>query len=173
MPQLLPSSLLCLSLMLGAAAQADELAAAQKLWLAGQRDAAVQQVQSALQTGTDTLRLRFALGVMRLELGQLDQARTIFVQLTQDYPDLADPFNNLAVIHATTGELDLAQEALQHALRLRPDHAQAQENLGDVLLRQAARAYQHARQSELTPNAALENKWKLTQALTRELQLVR
>jgi tetratricopeptide (TPR) repeat protein len=114
--------------------------------------------------------LRFALGVMRMELGERDKARGIFTRLTQDFPDLADPYNNLAVLHAAAGELDEAQAALEQALRLQPEHAQAQENLGDVLLRLALRAYQRAQKAAIAPTEMLAGKINRTLALTRELR---
>jgi tetratricopeptide (TPR) repeat protein len=107
---------------------------------------------------------------MRMELGEREKARAIFTRLTQDFPDLADPYNNLAVLHAAAGELDEAQAALEQALRLQPEHAQAQENLGDVLLRLALRAYQRAQKAAVAPTDALAAKINRTLALTRDLR---
>jgi Flp pilus assembly protein TadD len=153
-----------------APARAEDLASAQRLWLAGQRIQAVEQVEQALTRTPDDLQLRFALGVMRMELGERDKARGIFTRLTQDFPDLADPYNNLAVLHAAAGELDEAQVALEQALRLQPEHAQAQENLGDVLLRLALRAYQRSQKAAIAPTEALAGKINRTLALTRDLR---
>lgn len=169
---LLPPVLLVLALAAGPA-RADDLATAQRLWLAGQKSQAVEQVEQALQRTPDELQLRFALGVMRMELGDRAQAVSIFTRLTQDFPDLADPYNNLAVLHAATGELDEAKAALEQALRLQPDHAQAQENLGDVLVRLALRAYQHAQKASLAPSEALANKISRTLALTGDVPKTR
>lgn len=156
-----------LSLALAAApARAEDLASAQRLWLSGQKTQAVEQIEQALTRTPDDLQLRFALGVMRMELGDRAKAAGIFTRLTQDFPDLADPYNNLAVLHAAAGELDEAQAALQQALRLQPDHAQAQENLGDVLMRLALRAYQRAQKLALAPSDALATKISRTLALT-------
>ncbi len=163
-----------LSLALAAApARADDLTSAQRLWLAGQKIQAVEQVEQALSRTPDDLQLRFALGVMRMELGDRAKAAALFTRLTQDFPDLADPYNNLAVLHAAAGELDEAQAALQQALRLQPDHAQAQENLGDVLLRLALRAYQRAQKVSLMPSDALAGKISRTLALTANLSRTR
>ena len=162
---------LALLLALSAApARAEDLAGAQRLWLAGQKTQAVEQVEQALTRTPDDLQLRFALGVMRMELGEREKARGIFTRLTQDFPDLADPYNNLAVLHAAAGELDEAQAALEQALRLQPEHAQAQENLGDVLLRLALRAYQRAQKAAIAPTEALAGKINRTLALTRDLR---
>lgn len=152
-------------------ARADDLANAQRLWLAGQKTQAIEQIEQALTRTPDDLQLRFALGVMRMESGERAQAMAIFTRLTQDFPDLADPYNNLAVLHAAAGELDEAKAALEQALRLQPEHAQAQENLGDVLLRLALRAYQRAQKSSVAPSEALAGKISRTLALTRELRV--
>jgi Flp pilus assembly protein TadD len=129
-------------LLVSTAAWADkDLEAAQALWLQGKRPQALEAVQSALKPNPNDARLRFAQAVMQMELGLTSQAEAGLVSLTQDFPDLADPFNNLAVLYADRGELDLAHAALEQAIRLQPEHVQAQENLGDVLLRLAERAY--------------------------------
>jgi tetratricopeptide (TPR) repeat protein len=167
----LPLSLLALlAALAGMPARADDLTAAQRLWLAGQKSQAVEQVEQALARTPDDLQLRFALGVMRMELGERAKALAIFTRLTQDFPDLADPYNNLAVLHAAAGELDEAKAALEQALRLQPEHAQAQENLGDVLLRLALRSYQRAQKAATVPSDALADKINRTLALTRELR---
>ncbi|HEV6967496.1 MULTISPECIES: tetratricopeptide repeat protein [Roseateles] len=167
----LPLSILALlAALAGMPARADDLAGAQRLWLAGQKAQAVEQVEQALARTPDDLQLRFALGVMRMELGERAKALAIFTRLTQDFPDLADPYNNLAVLHAAAGELDEAKAALEQALRLQPEHAQAQENLGDVLLRLALRAYERAQKAAVTPTDALATKINRTLALTRELR---
>ena len=163
-------TLLLLAVLTTAPARADDLANAQRLWLAGQKPEAVDQIEQALIRQPDDLQLRFALGVMRMELGERPQAAAIFTRLTQDFPDLADPYNNLAVLHAANGELDEAKAALEQALRLQPEHAQAQENLGDVLLRLALRSYQRAQKASLMPNDALNTKINRTLALTRDLR---
>lgn len=141
-------ALACLAALLvlaaGPAAAAGELERAQALWMQGQRDAAQQLVRGALAGNPHDPRLRFALATMQLEQGQLAEAERALIALSQDHPDLADPLNNLAVIRARRGELEAARDALEQALRLQPEHAAALENLGDVLLRLAARAYERA-----------------------------
>ncbi|MCV2369288.1 tetratricopeptide repeat protein [Roseateles oligotrophus] len=152
-------------------AQASELELAQRQWLAGQRTQAVATVEAALQKTPNELNLRFALGVMRMEQGEQAAALNIFTALTQDFPDLADPYNNLAVVHAGMGELDLAQQELEQALALQPGHAQALENMGDVLLRLALRAYQRAQQAQVAPSSSLALKLSRTQDLLQAAKL--
>lgn len=167
--QVLSSTALAALLLMMTPAQAAESDAAQKLWMGGKRAEAVAMLEDSLRKTPNDLELRFALGVMRMELGELNAATAIFTQLSQDFPDLADPLNNLAVIHATQGQLDLAQAELTQALALQPEHAQALENLGDVLLRQAERAYQRALKAQVAPQASTQAKLKHAQALLRQL----
>ena len=108
-------------------------------------------------------------GVVLAELGRSSDAIKIFSDITTKHPELPEPHNNLAVLHAAAGELDAAKAALDQALRVQPDHAQAQENLGDVLVRLALRAYQHAQKVSVAPGEALAGKISRTLALTREL----
>jgi Flp pilus assembly protein TadD len=152
-------------------AKAAELELAQRQWLAGQGPQAVATVEAALLKTPNELKLRFALGVMRMELGEQAAALSIFTALTQDFPDLADPQNNLAVVYASMGELDLAQRALEQALALQPDHSQAQENLGDVLLRLALRAYQRAQHAQVAPSSSLALKVSRTNDLLQAAKL--
>ncbi len=152
-------------------AKAGELELAQRQWLAGQGPKAIATVEAALLKTPNELKLRFALGVMRMELGEQAAALSIFTALTQDFPDLAEPQNNLAVVYASMGELDLAQRALEQALALQPDHAQAQENLGDVLLRLALRAYQRAQQAQVAPSSSLALKVSRTNDLLQAAKL--
>ena len=159
---------LALLLAVGLAHAVTDLETAQKLWLAGQRPQAVATIEKALKATPDELKLRFALGVMRMEMGERDAALSIFISLTQDFPDLSDPYNNLAVLHAAMGQLDQAHSELEQALRLQPDNAQAQENLGDLLLRLAERAYKQAQGAQIAPSEALALKLKRTQALVQE-----
>ncbi len=157
-PALFHSCCIALALLTSTAVHAAALDDAQALWAAGKRDLAVKAVEDALKATPDDPRLRFALGTMLLEQRQLERARSVFTALTEEYPDLADPYNNLAVIHAARGEYEAARQQLMRALELQPDHAQAQENLGDVLMRLAQQAYERALKQALGDDSALKLK---------------
>jgi Flp pilus assembly protein TadD len=64
--------------------------------------------------------------------------------MTQDFPEMPEPYNNLAVLEAAAGRLDQARSLLDTALRHDPAYRTAHENLGDVLMRLAQRAYEAA-----------------------------
>ena len=87
---------------------------------------------------------RFLKGVVESELGHTDAAMTIFRGLIEDYPELPEPYNNLAVLYAQKGEYESARLALETAVRTAPNWAVARENLGDIYARLAAAEYERA-----------------------------
>jgi Tfp pilus assembly protein PilF len=96
-----------------------------------------------------------------------DEAFDIYLQLSQDYPELPEVQNNLGVMLAARGKVDEAKLAFEHALRNNPNYATAHENLGDVLMHLAKRSFDKA--TQLNPSSrSLQNK---LQALQPALQL--
>jgi Flp pilus assembly protein TadD len=87
---------------------------------------------------------RFLKGVVETESGDADTAIATFRSLTEDFPELPEPYNNLAVLSAQKGNWDGARIALETALTTAPDWAVAHENLGDVYVRLAAIHYERA-----------------------------
>ena len=126
----------------GALALADEFLAAQP------RDAQV----------------RFLRAVVLGDLKRTDEAMAALESITQDYPELPEPYNNLAVIRANQGQLASAQHLLQLAIAAQPGYVTAHENLGDLYVSMAAAEYGRAAQLEPN-NAPLKRKL----ALAREL----
>jgi tetratricopeptide (TPR) repeat protein len=106
---------------------------------------ALASLEAALAQDARDFRLRFLRAVVLAELGRSDAAIDAFTAMTREFPELPEPYNNLAVLHAAKGELDTAHQALQDALRASPGYALAHENLGDLHLRLAQRAYETAR----------------------------
>ncbi len=129
-----------------------------------QPQAALASLENALKRHPRDPQLRFLYGVVLAEQNRADDAIGVFEQLPQDFPELPEPHNNLAVMLAGRGELDRARTALENAVRALPAYALAQENLGDVYVRMAARAYERAGQLDPRSTAARD---KL--ALAREL----
>jgi tetratricopeptide (TPR) repeat protein len=136
-------ALLVLSGALRAApAQVDGLAAARAALRSGDLAAAAAAVDRHLADKPADERGRFLKGVILSEQGRTNEAFDVFFALTQDHPELAEPYNNIAVIYASRGEYDRARDALESAIRANPDYAVAYENLGDVHARLAVRAYE-------------------------------
>lgn len=139
--------LVALALALTAAAafaQADIRAEIERMYRAGETAQAMQRLDAALASKPDDADLRFLNGVMLAEQQRPAEAIVVYERLTQDFPGLAEPFNNLAVLYAAEGRLDKARDALEAALRNDPRYATAYENLGDVYLRLAVQAYEHS-----------------------------
>jgi Flp pilus assembly protein TadD len=134
----------------------------ERLYRSGDVGLAVQRLEQALAAQPASPKLRFLKGVMLSENKREAEAMVEFERLTQDHPDLPEPYNNLAVLHAARGQLERARELLEAALRHDPTYFAALENLGDVLTRLAQRAYERA---SANPRAEPD--------LQRKLRLVR
>lgn len=149
------------------AAHADGLQDAAKLLKQGQRSQALEQVERHLSTNPKDAQGRFLKGVILTEMNRTQEAIGIFTKLTEDYPELPEPYNNLAVIHAQQKNYDKARQALEMAIRTHPSYATAHENLGDIYARMASQAYDKALQLDSSNTTALT---KL--AMIRELMSV-
>ena len=114
--------------------RADELLDIDKLYRAGDVQQALRKADEAIAAQPRAAQVRFLKGVMLADLKRNAQAIEVFAALTQDFPELPDPYNNLAVLYAAEGQLQNALVALQTALRNDPAHRAARENLGDVYL---------------------------------------
>lgn len=125
---------------------------ASRLVAEGRRDEAMASLERALREHPRNPQLRFLYGVLLAELRRTDDAIAVFEQITQDYPELPEPYNNLAVMFAARGDLERARGALESAVRALPGYALAHENLGDVHLRLAVRAWERA--ASLDPTGA-------------------
>lgn len=110
----------------------------------GDRARALRMAEDALRESPRDAQLRFLRAVLLAELGRRPEAIEAFETLVADFPELPEPYNNLAVLHASTGDLERARNALEDAIRALPDYGLAHENLGDVYLRMAQRAYELA-----------------------------
>jgi len=147
---LLPRTLALLAALLTAASlhaaepAADPARDIERLYRSGDVALAAQRLEQALAAQPSSPRLRFLKGVMLSEARRDAEAIMVFERLTQDHPDLPEPYNNLAVLHAARGQLDRARELLELALRHDPGYFAAHENLGDVFARLAQRAYEKA-----------------------------
>lgn len=121
---------------------------------AGRTAQALDRAENFLVTKPRDPQMRFLRGVILTELGRQDEALTVFVRLTEDYPELPEPYNNLAVLYAGQQQFDKARAALEAAIGNNPGYATAHENLGDVYARLASLAYLRAAQLDPTNASA-------------------
>jgi tetratricopeptide (TPR) repeat protein len=140
---------------------------ASKLLKAGQPQQALERVNRALAANPRDPQARFMKGLIFTEQGKHADAIDIFTKLTQDYPNLPEPYNNLAVIYASQGQYDKARSALEQSIRTHPSYATAYENLGDVYAKLASQAYGKALQLDAS-NTGAQNKLSLVRELVRE-----
>src|SRR5256712_10024672 len=121
-----------------------ELAEVARLMREGQYAPARAKLDSVLATDAKNPQARFLKGVVQTDEAETEAAIATFQALTEDYPELPEPYNNLAVIWAQQGDYDKARKALEVALASRPDYAIAHENLGDIYARLASTEYDRA-----------------------------
>jgi len=156
---------LCLFLI-ARVASADEIQDANKYLKAGQHREALAAVNKALAAKPRDPQARFLKGLILTEQGNTREAVDIFTRLTQDFPDLPEPYNNLAVIYAAQGQYEKARAALEQSIRTHPSYATAYENLGDVYAKLASQAYDKALQLDKS-NTGAQNKLSLVREIAR------
>ena len=125
-------------------AQADDLADANKLFKQTQYSQALDKVNEILTKKPKDAQARFLKGLVLTEQNKADEAIKVFSALTNDYPELPEPYNNLAVLYANQGQYDKARLSLEMAIRTHPSYATAHENLGDIYAKMASQAYDRA-----------------------------
>jgi Flp pilus assembly protein TadD len=108
--------------------------------------------------------MAFLKGVVLGEQGRAGDAIAVFTKLTEDYPELPEPYNNLAVLYAGQGQFDKARAALESAVRVDPAYAIAYENLGDVYARLASQAWAKSLQLDAS-NTSIPPKLALVRQL--------
>jgi tetratricopeptide (TPR) repeat protein len=127
-------------------AQADEYTDVSQLIRLGNWADASTRADQFLTTRPRDPQMRFLKGTIQQNTDQTPQALQSFLTLTEDYPELPEPYNNLAVLYALQNQFDKARQALEMAVRINPSYATAQENLGDVYAKLAGLAYNKALQ---------------------------
>lgn len=148
-----------------AVAQAAPAAAEiERQFRASDAQAALRRLDSAVAQRPQDASLRFLQAVLAAEQGRSAEAAQLFERMTQEFPELPEPYNNLAVLKAAAGQLDQARALLETALRLDPAYRTAHENLGDVFVRLAVRAYETAAAGG-RGNGALAGKLQSARAL--------
>ena len=158
------ASLALLAALISPAAYADEYSDVNALVRAGKTSEALTKADQYLATKPRDPQMRFLKGVIQTEAGRPAEAIATFTQITQDYPELPEPYNNLAVLYAGQSQFDKARAALEMAIRTNPSYATAHENLGDVYAKLASQAYSKALQLD-SSNTSLQPKLTLIRTL--------
>jgi tetratricopeptide (TPR) repeat protein len=112
---------------------------AQKDW-----QASLTQLDARIATNPRDAQAKFKRATVLAHLNRDEEAITAFTELTQLYPELPEPYNNLAALYAKHGRYVEARAALETATKVNPGYGLAYENLGDLYLRMANEAYRRA-----------------------------
>nr|VFK42584.1 MAG: Tetratricopeptide repeat-containing protein [Candidatus Kentron sp. SD]VFK48382.1 MAG: Tetratricopeptide repeat-containing protein [Candidatus Kentron sp. SD] len=139
---------LCVFTLMGSVVNAidniDDLQSIRELAEAKDYDVAMKQLDAYLEKNPQDPQGRFLKGILFSDQKAFDEAIEVFVSLTEDYPELPEPYNNLAVLYAGRGKYLKARDALLVAIKTHPSYATAHENLGDIYAMMATEAYKKA-----------------------------
>ena len=125
---------------------------------------AVKPIAATEAANTKDVQALFTKGVMLAESQKREEAIKVFTEITEKYPNLPEPYNNLAVLYADLGQYEKAKNALERAIKTHPSYATAHENLGDIYAKMASEAYDKALQLD-NSNARAENKLAMIKEL--------
>jgi Flp pilus assembly protein TadD len=145
-----------------------EAAEIAKMIRAGKENDALERAETTLKSQPRNVQVRFMRAVLLVDLGRRPEAISEYEKMTQEYPELPEPYNNLAVLLAADGKLTQAEALLQRALVAQPGYGTAYENLGDVYLARAVDAYRRALAND-AGNAPLQAKLAAARDLTSKL----
>ncbi|QWD69126.1 hypothetical protein AOC21_04360 [Polynucleobacter sp. VK25] len=132
----------------------------EKLIKARKYQDAVTQINVDLKKTPRNVQLRFVKARLQIEMRQFDQAKKTLIEITQQFPELPEPYNNLAAIAANQGQWIEARDYLELALKLRPSYAIASANLGEIYIRLGAQAYEDAGKNALLNQRQYTNRAK-------------
>ena len=116
----------------------------EKLVKAKKYPEAIDSINKQLKKTPTNVQLRYVKARMQIEMRQWVEAKKTLVEITQQFPELPEPYNNLAALAANQGNWIEARDYLELALKLRPSYTVASANLGEVYIRLAAQAYDNA-----------------------------
>lgn len=153
LPRFLAAVAVCLTLV-SAPALANEVQDINQQFRKGDLAGALDRANRYLAKNPKDAQARFLKGLILADQGKTNDAITVFTALTEDYPELPEPYNNLAVIYASQNKYEAARHALDMAIRAHPGYATAHENLGDLYAKMASIAYEKAQALDSTNTIA-------------------
>ena len=109
---------------------------------------AISQIDAQLKKTPQNIQLRFIKTRIQIELRQFELAKKTLLEITQQFPELAEPYNNLAALAANKNQWIEARDYLEMALKLKPTYAVALANLGEVYIRLGIQTYEEAAKAQ-------------------------
>lgn len=101
------------------------------------------QLSSIGGAGRD-VQLMFQKARALAQLGRSADAEAVYREMTIRYPELAEPWNNLAILYVSRNDFDQARQAFETAIMNNPRYSAAISNLADLNLLLALRDYEKA-----------------------------
>ena len=129
----------------------------------GSYDDAETLTNQSIENNLNNPELLFYRGIIETNQGKKNQAIDTFRDLTERFPQLPEPFNNLAVLYAEKGQFRLAKEILEQAIKTNPSYLTAHINLGDIFTKMASEAYNKALEIDKSNNIAITKLSMITQ----------
>lgn len=163
--KLLPFAAALLAAAVTLPAQADT-EQARKLLAEGRAGQALRVLDEQLAGSPQDAEARFLRGLALSRTGRRDEAIDTFKKLANDYPQLPEPYNNMAVIYAQQGDYEKARKALESALATHPSYATAHENLGDIYAALASASYSRALSLENSDKGSARQKLRVLEQLS-------
>ena len=139
---------LLLTALAGTPAFADDYAPVNALLRSGQFSAAMDKADQYLAKNPRDPQMQFLRALIQQDTGRQADAIVSYTKLIEAYPELPEPYNNVAVLYAAQGQYEKARASLEMATRTSRSYATAYENLGDVYARLASQSYSQAQQLE-------------------------
>ena len=164
LPRILAAAALCLAVV-AAPAGASEVQEINQQFRKGDLTGALERADRYLAKNPKDAQARFLKGLILADQGKTNDAIAIFTGLTEDYPELPEPYNTLAVLYASQSKYEAAKNALEQAIRTHPSYATAHENLGDIYAKMASLAYDKALALD-SKNTAAQTKLALIKDIT-------
>ena len=164
---ILSASILTTSLLIPST-YADDLKYMSQIIDQSQSVSAIDKLNTYIAASPEQALALFQKGVLLVEQGRRDDAIQVFSDVTEQFPMLPEPYNNLAVLYADQGQFDKARKALETAVKIHPDYAMAHENLGDIYAHMASESYGSALQL-YSANSRVQTKLSLMKTVLNTL----
>jgi tetratricopeptide (TPR) repeat protein len=132
----------------------------EKLVKAKKYPEAIDLINQRLKKTPANVQLRYVKARMQIEMRQWEEAKKTLIEITQQFPELPEPYNNLAALASNQGNWIEARDYLELALKLRPSYTVASANLGEVYIRLGAQAYDNAAKDALLNQRQYTNRSK-------------
>ena len=139
---------LLISALASTAVFADDYTPVTTFLRSGQLTEAMAKADAYLANNPRDPQMQFLRALIQQDSGKQAEAIASYTKLIEAYPELPEPYNNVAVLYAAQGQYDRARASLEMATRASRSYGTAYENLGDVYARLATQSYIQAQQLE-------------------------